>query len=75
MNNGAMETVEYMQADIWCRLDWITGLCHKTAEIHFPGMSCSNSEYTKRDTAVPDADEVCQTSNQLQALTLQGPTW
>ena len=47
MNNGAMETVEYMQVDIWCMVDWIIGLCHKIAEIHFPGMSCSTGECTK----------------------------
>ena len=40
MNDGAMETVEYMWVDIWCMLDWIIGLCHKTAEIHFPYVSC-----------------------------------
>ena len=43
MNDGAMETVECMWVDIWCMLDWIIGLCHKTAEMHFPGMSCSTS--------------------------------
>ena len=32
-----------MWVDIWCMLDWIIGLCHKTAEMHFPGMSCSTS--------------------------------
>ena len=47
MNYGAMETVKYIRVDIWCMLDWIIGLCHKTAEIHFPGMSCSTSECTK----------------------------
>ena len=48
MNNDAMETaVEYMWVDIWCMLDWIVGLCHKTAEMHFPGMSRLTGEYTK----------------------------
>ena len=47
MNDGAMETVECMWVDIWCLLDWIIGLCHKTAKMHFPGMSCSTSEYIK----------------------------
>ena len=47
MNDGAMETVECMWVDIWCMLDWIIGLCHKTAEMHFPGMSCSTSECRK----------------------------
>ena len=48
MNDDAMGTaVKYMWVDIWCMLDWIIGLCHKTAEMHFPGMSCSTSEYTK----------------------------
>ena len=47
MNDGAMETVECMWVDIWCMLDWIIGLCHKTAEMHFPGMSCSTSECIK----------------------------
>ena len=23
MNDGAMESVEYMLVDIWCKLDWI----------------------------------------------------
>ena len=47
MNDDAMETVECIQVDIWCMLDRIIGLCQKTAEIHFPGMSFSTSEYTK----------------------------
>ena len=47
MNNGTMETVKYIRVDIWCMLDWIIGLCHKTEDIHFPGMSCSASECTK----------------------------
>ena len=44
-------------------LDWIIGLCHITAEIHFPGMSCSTSECTKWNAAVADRDEVCKNSN------------
>ena len=40
-NDGPMETVEYMWVNIWCMLDWIIGFCHKTAEIHFLGISCS----------------------------------
>ena len=77
MNNDAMETaVEYMWVDIWCMLDWIIGLCHKTAEMHFPGMSRSTSEYTKWDAAVvADRNEVCENSKPLQGLTLEGPTW
>ena len=48
MNNDAMETaVEYMWVDVWCMLDWIIGVCRKTAEMYFPGMSRSTSEYTK----------------------------
>ena len=47
MNNVAMETVECMWVGIWCMLDWIIGLCHKTGEMHFPGMSCSTSESIK----------------------------
>ena len=48
MNNDALETaVEYMWVDIRCMLDWLIGLCHRTAEMHFPGMSRSTSEYTK----------------------------
>ena len=47
MNYGAMETVEYMWVDFWCMLDWIIVLCHETAEMHLPGMSCSTSEYIK----------------------------
>ena len=47
MNYGAMETVEHMQADIWYMLDGVIGLCHKTTETHFPGMSYSTSDYTK----------------------------
>ena len=34
INNGTMEAVEYMCVDMWCLLDWIIGLCRKTAEIH-----------------------------------------
>ena len=41
LNDGPMETVEYMWVNIWCMLDWIIGFCHKTAEIHFLGISCS----------------------------------
>ena len=44
INDGAMETVECIWVEIWCILDWIIGLCHKTAEMHFPGMGCSTSE-------------------------------
>ena len=44
MNDGVMETVECLWVDIWCMLDWVIGLCHKTAEMHFPGMGCSTSE-------------------------------
>ena len=44
MNNGAMETVECIWVDIWCVLDWIIGLCNKTAEMHYPGMGCSTSD-------------------------------
>ena len=44
MSDGAMETVECIWVDIWCMLDWVIGLCHKTAEMHFPGMGCSTSE-------------------------------
>ena len=47
MNDDAMETVECMWVDIWFMLDWIIGLCHKTAEMHFPGMGCSTSECIK----------------------------
>ena len=47
MNDGAMETVEYMWMEIWCMLDWVRGLCHKTAQMHFPGMGCSTSECIK----------------------------
>ena len=72
MNDGAMETVEYMWVDFWCMLDWIIVLCHETAEMHLPGMSCSTSEYIKWDA---DGDEVCENSNPLQSLTLEGPTW
>ena len=44
MSDGAMETVECLWVDIWCMLDLVVGLCHKTAEMHFPGMGCSTSE-------------------------------
>ena len=44
MKDGAMETEECIWVNIWCRLDWIMRLCHKTAEMHFPGMGCSTSE-------------------------------
>ena len=47
MIDGAIESMEYMWVGIWCMLDWIIGLCHKTTEMHFCGMSCSTSEYTK----------------------------
>ena len=40
LNDGPMETVEYMWVNIWCMLDWIIGFCLKTAEIHFLGISC-----------------------------------
>ena len=48
MNSGAMETVECMWVDIWCMLDWIIGsVIMSTAEMHFPGLSGSTSEYIK----------------------------
>ena len=47
MSHAAMETVECMWVDIWCMLDQIVGLCHKTAEMHFPVMGCSPSECIK----------------------------
>ena len=47
MNDTVMETVECMWVDIWCMLDQIVGLCHKTAEMHIPGMGCSTSECIK----------------------------
>ena len=60
MNDGAMETVECMWVDIWCMLDWIIGLCHKTAEMHFPDMGCSTSECIKWDAVVSDGGGVCK---------------
>ena len=42
LNDGPRETVEYMWVNICCMPDWIIGFCHKTAEIHFLGISCSN---------------------------------
>ena len=47
MNSSAVETVEYMWVDIWCLLDWIIGLCHKNAEMHFPEHS-GTSPLTKK---------------------------
>ena len=47
MNDGAMKTVECIWIDIWCMLDWVIGLCQKTAEMYFPGMSSSTSECIK----------------------------
>ena len=41
LNDGPMETVEYKWVNIWCMLDLIIWFCHKTAEIHFLGISCS----------------------------------
>ena len=38
-DGGGVETVKFMWVDILCLLDWIIGLCHKTSEMHFPGMS------------------------------------
>ena len=68
MNNNALETaVEYMWVDIRCMLDWLIGLCHQTAEMHFPGMKRSTSECTKLGAAVvADRDNVCENSNPLQ---------
>ena len=37
----ALWKLEYMWINVWCMLDWIIGFCHKTAEIHFLGISCS----------------------------------
>ena len=56
-------------------LDGGIELCHKTAEIYFPGMRYSTSEYTKRDAVVADGDEMCKNSNLLQGLPLESPTW
>ena len=44
ISDGAMEIVECISVDIWCMLDWVIELCHKTAEMHFLGMGCSPSE-------------------------------
>ena len=67
---------------LWNTYRWIFGavrwgieLCHKTAEIYFPGMRYSTSEYTKRDAVVADGDEMCKNSNLLQSLPLESPTW
>ena len=38
MQDGSMETVEYMWVNIGCMLDWIIVFGHKTAEIHFFGI-------------------------------------
>ena len=47
-NDTVMETVECMWVvDIWCMLDQIMGLCHKTAEMHIPDMGCSTTECIK----------------------------
>ena len=77
MNNDVLETsLEYMWIDIWYMLDWIIQLRHKTAEMHFPGITRSTSEYTKWDAAVvtADRDEECKNSNPLQGLTSEDPT-
>ena len=42
MNDGAVENVEHMWVDIWCLLDWIIGLCHKTTEMHLPWHELPN---------------------------------
>ena len=47
MNDTVMEAVECMWVDIWCMLDQIVGLYHKTAETHIPDMGCSTSECIK----------------------------
>ena len=47
MNDGAMKTLECMWVNIWCMLDWIIGLSHKTAEMYFSGLSCSIGECIK----------------------------
>ena len=60
MNDGARKTLECMWVDIWRMLDWIIGLCHKTAEMHFPRMGCSTSECIKWDAVVADGDGVCK---------------
>ena len=41
LNDGPMKSLEYMWVNIWSMLDWIIGFCHKTAKIHFLGISCS----------------------------------
>ena len=46
MNDGAVETVERMLTNIWCMLDLIILFFHKTAKIHFLGISCSLGECT-----------------------------
>ena len=75
MNDGAMETVEYMWVNIWCMMDWIIGFCHKAVEIHFLDISCSTSECTKWDAVVAGGDKVCENSNPLQGLTFDSLTW
>ena len=47
MNDAVMETVECMWVDIWCMLEWIVDLCHKTAEMNIPGIGRSTNESIK----------------------------
>ena len=45
-NDGAMESVEcIIWVDICCMLDWIIGLCHKMAEMHFPGLLIASAKF------------------------------
>ena len=75
MNDGAMETVQYMWINIWYILDWINGVCHTTADIQFLGTSWSTSECTRLDAVVTGGDEVSENSKPLKELTFEGPTW
>ena len=43
LNDGPMETVEYMWVNIWCMLDWIIGFCHKTVSAHVKPSLENNS--------------------------------
>ena len=48
---------------VHARLDY--WLCRKTAEIHFPDMSCSTREYTNCDAVLANGDKICENLNAM----------
>ena len=63
---------EYMWVNIRCMLDWIIGFGHKTAEIHFFGMSV---QLVSVQNEMAGGDELSKNSKPLVGLAFDDTTW